>query len=81
MSKTSISYFLYFQMTVQATDNAGANAVNRYDTANVIINILRNPNGPVFTASTYNATISEYLPVQQSVIRTIASDADPAGVS
>lgn len=69
------------QMTVRATDNAGPNAVDRFDTALVTINVRRNPNGPVFSQAVYNATISEYLPVQQSVIRTVATDNDPANVS
>lgn len=68
-------------MTVRATDDAGTNAVDRFDTAQVTINVLRNPNGPVFSSATYNATISEYLSVQQSVIRTVATDRDPAAVS
>lgn len=68
-------------MTVQAIDNPGPNAVARTDTARVVINVLRNPNGPRFTSSTYNITISEYLPVQGSVVKTSATDLDPSNVS
>jgi hypothetical protein len=67
-------------MTVQAIDNPGPNAVARSDTARVIINVLRNPNAPRFTVNTYNVTISEYLPVQGSVVKTNAVDSDPANV-
>ncbi|WAQ95445.1 FAT4-like protein [Mya arenaria] len=65
-------------MTIRARDNPGSNAVSRFDTATVTITVTRNPNRPVFTSATYNVTISEYLSVQQSVIRTVATDADPA---
>ena len=67
-------------MTVQATDMPGQNSVPRFDTALVTITVLRNPNAPIFSANMYNATISEYLSVQQSVVRTIATDADPVNV-
>ncbi|XP_052814442.1 cadherin-23-like isoform X2 [Mya arenaria] len=63
-----------FEITIHARDNPGSNAVSRFDMATVTITVTR----PVFTSATYNATISEYLPVQQSVIRTVATDADPA---
>ena len=68
-------------MVVLATDVPPAGAVAKSDTANVVITVRRNPNGPVFTAETYETTISEYKSVQQSVIRTVATDDDPDGVS
>ena len=68
-------------MTVQATDVPGNSAVPRSDTASVTINVLRNPNAPRFTSNVYNATISEYLPIQQAVVRVTAVDDDPTGVS
>ena len=68
-------------MVVMATDVPPAGSVAKSDTANVVITVRRNPNGPVFTADTYEATISEYKSVQQSVVRVAASDADPDNVS
>ena len=68
-------------MVVMATDTPRSGAVTRSDTANVVITVLRNPNAPVFSAETYETTISEYLSVQKSVVRTIATDRDPNGVS
>lgn len=69
------------QMTVRAQDNPGQNAVPRFDTAFVRITVTRNPNTPQFRQSVYNITISEYMSVQDLVINTDATDADPVGVS
>ncbi|KAH3873270.1 hypothetical protein DPMN_036501 [Dreissena polymorpha] len=68
-------------MIIQARDNPGSSGISRFDTASVNITVIRNPNAPRFSAGLYNATISEYLEVQQPVVRTIASDIDVGPVS
>ncbi|WAR10388.1 CELR3-like protein [Mya arenaria] len=73
LSQTGVSVF---EITIHARDNPGSNAVSRFDMATVSVTIT--VTRPVFTSATYNATISEYFPVQQSVIRTVATDADQA---
>ena len=68
-------------MTVQATDRPDTNSVARSGIAYVTIIVRRNENGPVFSPTLYNVTISEYLSVQRSVISTTANDDDISNVS
>lgn len=42
----------------------------------VTVNILRNRNAPVFRSNEYEETITEFIPVGQSVLRVVADDAD-----
>ena len=69
------------QMTIRATDRPATNTIPKYADAYVIIIVRRNPNAPVFAPAQYNVTISAYLAVQQSVVKTTATDADAANVS
>lgn len=42
----------------------------------ITVNILRNRNAPVFRSSEYEETITEFIPIGQSVLRVVADDAD-----
>jgi hypothetical protein len=64
------------QLYVVATDNG---IVRRSAFISVRVTVVRNRNGPIFSASRYNVTINENIATQQSVVRIAATDAD--GVS
>ena len=52
---------------------------NQRATANAIINIIRNPNCPVFSQQSYFINVNQNTPVGGSVVQLIANDND--GVS
>ncbi|GFN78435.1 protocadherin fat 4, partial [Plakobranchus ocellatus] len=66
-----------YTMTVRAVDIPSQAAAARSDIAEVIINVARNPNAPVFETAYYNRTISEYIGVQSSILNVRATDLDP----
>ena len=45
-------------------------------TAEVIITVLRNINGPVFTPSIYRLTIDEDIPIGQYIQKLVVRDTD-----
>ncbi|KAJ8318063.1 hypothetical protein KUTeg_003154 [Tegillarca granosa] len=67
-------------ITVQAEDRPGQQVSPRIATSLVTITVTRNPNGPIFTQSTYNITISEYIAVQTRIISVTANDQDSPGL-
>ena len=67
-------------MTVRAVDIPSQTAGPRVGTAQVFINVGRNPNAPVFETNYYNRTISEYTAVQASILNVRATDRDPINV-
>ena len=74
LQDTTVTY----TMTIRAVDTPVQGASSRDALAQVIINVRRNPNTPVFAVSSYNMTVSEYLPVRSVVETMMATDADPA---
>ncbi|XP_076458561.1 protocadherin Fat 4-like [Babylonia areolata] len=67
-----------YTMDIQAVDSPVQGASPRSALAQVIVNVRRNPNTPVFDQDSYNVTVSEYLPVRSVVQQVLATDADPA---
>ncbi|XP_062579030.1 protocadherin Fat 3-like [Saccostrea cucullata] len=59
-----------FRLTVEARDQGSP---QRFATATVHINVLRDSGVLTFSANNYNATISENTPVSASVVTTVAS--------
>ena len=64
---------LSYTITVLARDNTAASRVSEVP---VIVEILRNPNPPVFAQSTANISISEYSVIGYEIITLSATDAD-----
>jgi len=65
-----------YKLLIQAVDVPQALASPRTATAEVIINVLRNPNAPVFINAPYFKEISEYTDLQSSIAQVIATDQD-----
>ncbi|RUS82555.1 hypothetical protein EGW08_009685 [Elysia chlorotica] len=63
-----------FTLTIEAFDSARP---KRVATQNVVIQVNRNANGPVFTPSaTYQRSVSETIQLASSVIQVTATDSD-----
>ena len=68
------SHILYFQLTVTAED---LSYPFRSSTSNVIVNIIRNANTPIFNSgANYDVTISEEKPVIETILTVSATDQD-----
>ena len=66
---------------MQAEDVPSQSTAVKYATVQVTINVLRNPNAPVFNQGLYNLTISEYISVQDNIVTVTATDNDSPFVS
>ncbi|KAK7506436.1 hypothetical protein BaRGS_00002548 [Batillaria attramentaria] len=64
---------VFQKLYVVASDNG---VVRRTSAIRVRITVVRNRNGPVFSAAAYNVTIDETVSSGQSILRVTASDAD-----
>lgn len=62
-----------YTITVFARDNTPA---SRTSDVTVIVDIIRNPNAPVFTQARWNRTISEYDEIGTRVLAVTATDSD-----
>ena len=45
------------------------------------VNVIRNPNAPVFDRQLYTIEISEYQDLKSEILRVVATDADGPNVS
>lgn len=66
------------QLKVVAKDNGNP---QRTAMVTIVIKLVRNPNGPVFTQNFYSGTVGEYAPIHHMVLNVEATDADPKDVS
>ncbi|XP_046579032.1 protocadherin Fat 4-like [Haliotis rubra] len=44
--------------------------------ADLVIRVVRNSNGPIFSSASYEASVEENFPLYQSLVQVVASDAD-----
>ncbi len=66
-----------FQLTIEVEDNAQP---KQTATCQVVVTIIRNAYGPIFSNNYYNTTIVEYMAIQSSVLQISATDRDPSSV-